>query len=378
MATPTLRFTPSSVLRAAVMIGVSILVAGVAVRAAHPIMWFLQASVIAALAWPVIGRLKRHMPSWVAILGLTIAVAVVVGILGAVGFSELQNESKRFETSVPAAARRLQDTAPLGGVLKELKLARQTDRIAADVAQRFRLSGRDLPGLATRVGGGASATFVVWVLAVMIVFAGPGMVDAGVSWLRPSRRAPAHAMLRLAYAETLRYLGLTAVRSIVVGVVTYAIAVGLGIDLPALLATLAALLALIPYVGIGLASLPVALLAVLNSPTQSVLILVVGVTAQTVDALVVQPRIDRAAFRFGLFPTLVVTVIGFSLYGPSGLFIGLTIGCVGMAMVQTIGVDQTFDERSNRAASSSNAEPGVDPEAMTSSTASNSTSTSDT
>jgi predicted PurR-regulated permease PerM len=376
MTTPTLRLTPVSVVRAVVIVGVTIVVAGVTVRAAHPLMWFLQAAVVAALSWPVVKRLSRHMPSWVAILGLTLAAAIAVGALGAAGFTELESEARRFQDSVPAAARRLQDEAPLGGVLRDMRLAEQADRVASGIGERFRFSGSDLPGLASRVGGGVSATFVVWVLAVMLVFAGPGMVDATVRWLRPSRQARAHDMLGTAYGATLRYLGLTAARSIVVGVLVWVVAAGLGVDLPALLAVVAAVLAFIPHVGIALGTLPVALLAVLDSPSRAAVILVAGIALQTLDALVVQPRIHGASFRFGMFPTLVVTVVGFSLYGPSGIFIGLVGGCLAVAAVQSLGEDQAPDGRRRRDANPSRVDAGAEPDATRSSTASSSSSTS--
>jgi predicted PurR-regulated permease PerM len=377
MATPTLRLSPGSVLRAVVIVGVCVVVAGIVVRAAHPLMWFLQASVVAALSWPAIRLLSRHMPSWVAVLGLTLVAALAVGLLGAVGFSELQDEAQRFQRSAPAAARRLQEDAPLGGLLADVHLSDQADRIATEVGTRFRISGSDLPGLASQVGGGVSATFVVWVLAVMLVFAGPGMVDAGVGWLRPTDRDRAHDLLRAAYGDTLRYLGLTSLRALGVGVLTYLVADVLGIDLPALLAVLAAVLAFVPYVGIGLAALVVALLAVLNGAGESVAVLCGGIALQVADALVVQPRVRRASFRFGLFPTLVVTMLGFSLYGPSGIFVGLTLGCMAVAVVQRRGEAQLREElRSSRDASPSNVDGGASPPDTRSSTASSSSSTS--
>jgi predicted PurR-regulated permease PerM len=121
------------------------------------------------------------------------------------------------------------------------------------------------------------------------------------------------------------------------GVVTYLLADALSIDMPALLAVAAALMAFLPYVGIVLGAVPVALLAVVRSPTESLVILGAAAAVQVVDALVVQPRIHRASFGFGLFPTLVVVALGVSLYGVIGLFVGLSIGALAMAVGQTLG-----------------------------------------
>ena len=76
----------------------------------------------------------------------------------------------------------------------------------------------------------------------MLVFTGPGMVDATVNAL-PDRAARAVGpALSRAYGDLVRYLGLTALRALVVGAVVFAAAESLSIDMPALLAVVARVL----------------------------------------------------------------------------------------------------------------------------------------
>ncbi|UDY33991.1 AI-2E family transporter [Dermatobacter hominis] len=325
-------------MRAILVVGVVAVCVGVALRAAGPVMWFVEAALVAALAAPVLGRMRRHMPAAVAVLALTAAALVVVGVLGAVAFSELHDEAFRFRDSVPSAVRDLQRDKPFGGLMEDLKVAEQVDRLSDGLAERFEL-GADLPGLATALGGKVSTGFIIWVLSVMLVFTGPGMVDATVGLL-PDRAARAVGpALRRAYGDVVRYLGLTSLRALVVGVAVYAVASALGIDMPALLAVVAAVCAYIPYVGLVLGGLPLALLAVLNGTTEAALIFLGAVAAQTIDSLVVQPRIDRRSFSFGMFPTLVVAIIGFGLYGVVGLFLGIFAGALLLALGVELGPD---------------------------------------
>ena len=65
-----------------------------------------------------------------------------------------------------------------------------------------------------------------------------------------------------------------------------------------------------------------------------------AVAAQTVDSVVVQPRIHSRSFTFGLFPTLVVTIVGFGLYGVTGLFLGLVAGTLVLALLQRLDEDR--------------------------------------
>jgi predicted PurR-regulated permease PerM len=337
-----LRITPSSLFRAIAVVAIVTLGAAILARAAGPVMWFVEAAVVAALAWPLVQRLGRHIPSWVAVLVLTAATLAVVSGLGAAMFTELHHETVRFRSSVPAAAQRLQDDEPFGGVLEDLKVAQQIDRMAKNLSERFSI-GHDLPGIASAVGGKVSSGFVIWVLSVMLVFTGPGMVRATVRTLPDDAEARVGPALQRAYGDAVRYLGDTALRALGIGALVYVTATVLDIDMPVLLATVAMICAFIPYVGVMFAALPLALLAILNGTTEMALILVAALVLQTIDSLRLQPLIHRRSFQFGLFPTLVVTTIGYGLYGVTGLFLGLVFGTLGLALLQRLAGDGAGD-----------------------------------
>lgn len=323
--------SPPSLARAVLVVGVGLAVGGILVRARHPLTWFLEAAVIAGLAAPVVQRLRRRVPAWLAVGGLTLAAVVVVAGLAAAGFSEVRSEVDRFRTGVPDAAARLESRAPLGGYLADIDLSGQTRDLGRALAERIDLGGSDLPGTATAVGGRLSAAFIVWVLAVMLLFAGRPMLDAAVDATGPRRAPVVRATLSRAYHRALGYLALTTLRALTLAAAVWVVAGVLGIDMPVVLATLAFALGYLPQVGVVLAGLPVALLAVLNSPGEALAVMAGAVALQVLDAVVLQPRIRARTFRMGMLPTLLVTVIGVSLYGAAGLFVAVPLGCLGMA-----------------------------------------------
>lgn len=334
-----MRVTSASLFRATLAVGAVALIAVLAARAAGPVMWFIEASVVAALAWPVLQRMERHMPSAVAVLALTALALGLVGILGASAFSELHHESERFRSSVPAAVRTLQEDQPFGGLMEDLKVAEQIEHLASQLSHRFDL-GSDLPGLATALGGKVSSGFIIWVMTVMLVFTGPAMLRSTVRSLPGEMPAAVGPALGPAYGKVIRYLGLTSLRAMAFGVAVYVVTSLLEIDMPVLLATIAFICGFLPYLGIVAGAVPVALLATINSPAESAVILVVAVVVQTVDSLVAQPLIHRRSFEFGLFPTLVVTIIGFALYGVTGLYLGMFAGALVLALLQQLDPDR--------------------------------------
>lgn len=334
---PTLHITPGSIVRAVLIGAAMIVVFVVATRATDTLWWFAQAVTIAALCYPVVQRLKRHVNSAVAVLGLTALVAAAFAGFAAVAMTELRTESEVFRESVPKAVDRLERMEGIGTVIDDLGLDDALREIGDHLAERVEFRGPDLPGIATEVGGRASAVFVVWILTVMLVFSGPAMVRGLLSTAPEGRREAVAEVLRLAYGRAVRYLGLTALRSLAMFVITFVAAEALGLGMPGLLALTAALVAFVPYVGVLLGGIPVALMALLDGTVESLLVLAAVALLQALDTLVLQPRIDRRSMQLGLFPTLVASMIGYSLRGPGGLLIGVAVVALLVAIIDDTG-----------------------------------------
>jgi AI-2 transport protein TqsA len=334
---PTLHVTPRSVVRAVLVVGALLVVFVVAARATETLWWFAQAAAIAALVYPVVQRMSRRMPAFVAVLLLTLLAALVAAGLTAVVLGELRTESQRFRAAVPGAVDRLERSDGIGAVLRDLELDGSVRSLADQAAQRARFDGPDLPGLATAVGGRLSAGFVVWILTVMLVFTGPGLVRSMVDQAPIDVRDQVDTVLRTAYGRTVRYVALTSARSLAFAALTFVVATLLGLDMPGVLALLAALCAFVPYVGLLLGALPVALMALVSSSSEASAVLVAAVLLQVLDALVVQRRIDHRSVQLGLFPTLVAALIGFHLHGPGGLLIGVALAAMVVAVIDDTG-----------------------------------------
>ncbi len=354
-ATPTLHLTPRSIVRAVVIAGALLAAFAIAGRATETLWWFAQAVVLAALAYPAVQRMSRHMPAFVAVLVLTAITAALFAGLVAVGLDELRGESQRFRDAIPGAVDRLERSEGLGAVIEDLRLDESVRSVADQAVSRARFDGPGLPGLATAIGGRISAVFVVWILTVMLVFTGPSMVRSLVDQTPRHSREQVDLVLREAYGRTIHYLALTGARSLAAAVVTFSAATLLGLDMPGVLAVIAALAAFVPYVGIIAGGLPVALMALLYSSSEAAAVLAVAMALQVFDALVVQPRIDGRSVQLGLFPTLVAAMIGYRLHGPGGLLTGVAIAAMLVAVVNDTGAVRALRDAAR------GAEPAADP-----------------
>jgi predicted PurR-regulated permease PerM len=342
MTHTSLHISPRSILRSVAIAGTYLLLLTVAMRASTTLVWFLEACVFAALSWPVVQKLHRYMSNTAAILLITALLAVSVSAIAAIGLRELQSESSKFRSSVPTAVRDLERTEGVGSLLKKLQVADDIEKFADQITNQVRFRNSDLRGIASRVGEGASAVFVVWILSVMLVFTGPTMVKGAIGLAPEAKREPIRWVLKLAYSSTAKYMGLMAVQSLVLLLISFSISTWLGIDLPGLLAICAALLAFVPYVGIFAGALPLALLALLNGPKQALLVLIGAFFLQMMSAVFVQRRIDATTVPVGVFPTMVAAMIGFSLRGPGGLLVGVALAAMAMAVVSDTAALRTI------------------------------------
>ena len=342
MTHTSLHISPRSILRSVVIVGAYLLVITVAMRAATTLVWFLEACVFAALSWPVVQKLHRHMSNTAAILLITALLALSVSAIAALGLTELQGESAKFHRTGPAAVRDLEGTEGLGSLIKKLQIADDIERFADQVTNQVRFRNADLRGIASRVGEGASAVFVVWILTVMIIFTGPTMVNGAIELAPETKREPIRWVLKLAYSTSAKYMGFMALQSLAVFLITFTVSTWLGIDLPGLLAVTAALLAFVPYVGIFAGALPLALLALLNGPKQALAVLVGAFILQMLDAYLVQRKVDAATVPVGIFPTMLAAMIGFSLRGPGGLLVGVSLATMAMAVLSDTGAMRTI------------------------------------
>jgi len=348
MTTPRLRFTTASLVRALLIVGAWLLALVVLTRATTAMVWFAEATVIAALAQPVVRAASRHLPRWFVVLALTVIGFAVVALLAATVFRELQRETSRLRDSAPVAARALERSNGFGPVAKRAGLTARTTNLANGIADRFQITAGKLGPLASEVGSNAAAVAAVVVLALMLLASGPAMIEGALGTLPPDTAAAARDLLARAYHRSCRYLGWMALRAVAFGLLAYGLARVLDVRLPVTVAIWMGLWAFVPYVGLVVGGVLLAFLTALHSPGQALVVLVAFVAVQFLDGWLVQQRIDRTTLRFGIFLTLASALVGFSLYGGGGLVVAVVLVEFAASMLADLGVFQ--DERASLAA----------------------------
>jgi predicted PurR-regulated permease PerM len=334
------RLTPTT---AAIIIGTAALavVARDVFHAAHRVIgWAAAAVVVAALLELPIGILAKRIGRVTAVLLTFAAMAAVVIALVYGVFDNLRTEAERFQEAAPAAAARLQArTDKVGDIARDLKLKARTDQLAKDIEKRLGGGG----GEALLASVGSLPTYLVGaILTIFLMTFGPRLVRDGLAQIRDdTRRTTVSSVLSRALIHARGGIFVMMAQAILVGVLVGSTCWALHLPAPVTVGVLGALLGLIPYLGIALASFPVVLLAAgFRSVTSAVVVLVIALALQTVEGVWLRPRVDRPTMRIGPAVPWLVGLLGFAVYGIGGALYGAAYAVFGLAVLDAIAVQR--------------------------------------
>jgi predicted PurR-regulated permease PerM len=326
--------TPGSIGRAVLLVAGWLIVVAVLARARGPIVLFVLGFVAAAVVYPLVVRLRRRIPAWVAVVIVSALVALVVGIVGVRVYDEVNQQVDTFADSIDDAVSRLEQSPRYGDTVDRLDLRERADQFTDGLREDVTISGPRLTELAPTLATGAGDVFVIWLFAVMLLASGPQFVRSFVA-LFPSpitQRRVSH-VVRIAHARSARYLWLMLLRAVAWFAFVFGVASVLDFRVPTSLALFVALLSFVPRFGVVVGALPVAVVAALRSPDLLLPVLLVAVALQALDAAFVQPRVERRSVAVGSLTMLVFVVLGWAVEGTRGVLIGVAVAVFLVAVV---------------------------------------------
>lgn len=206
-------------------------------------------------------------------------------------------------------------------------------------------------GWVSRITGVFSATMSAVVGLFIILFVGlygaaePDVYRRGLLHLFPEERRDRVNEILRRMVRTLRWwLVGRVVSAAIVGVLT---ALGLwiiGVPLAFLMGIIAGALTFIPNVGPTIAVVPPALLALLNSPQDALIVVIYYVGVQLVESYVITPMIERRAIHVPPALLLTVQALFAVLTGVVGLAMADPLLAVILVLVQALHVEDVIGE----------------------------------
>ena len=113
--------------------------------------------------------------------------------------------------------------------------------------------------------------------------------------------------------------------AVIIGVLTYIGLFFLGVKYALVLALVAGILELIPYIGPILAAIPAVILAFFQSPFLALLVLILYIVIQQLENNVISPQVMKKAVGLNPIVTIIVMLIGAKLAGILGIILAVPI-----------------------------------------------------
>jgi predicted PurR-regulated permease PerM len=287
--------------------------------------------VLVAVALRAISDLLTRYAPLPRALGLPMAILLIALVIGAAGWligETLAVQTAELTSALPVAVGKLHEwlaeTAPGRAVLDSLG---SVDGMASAVK---------LLGVAVTTIGALVNVLLILALGIYLA-ADPGLYRGGFLALMPdAARKAIDKALGEAGRDLRRWLGGQLVAMGAVGVFTYFGLLAIDVPFALSLATIAALLEFIPFVGPILSVVPALLIAFTEGPTTAVYVALLYLGVQQLEGSVLMPLVQRWAVALPPALGVLAVVIFGVLLGLPGAVFAVPMMVVTLALVREL------------------------------------------
>jgi predicted PurR-regulated permease PerM len=296
------------------------------------------AGVIALGLDPPVGALvKRGWKRGRAALAVFAALFLGVVALVLVTAGPLWEEITEFVQSLPAYWDELTQTAGFQDLISTADADDKIREALKDLAAGLPDAANALLGIAGGVFGSFLSLVTLTFLALFLLMERPTITSWLFGFTAPQverRWSPVVEESISAVSQSL--LGNVAI-SVVAATVAGLSAWALGLPFPIVLAVIAGLLDLIPQVGATIASIILVAVALTESTTAAVIMLVIQLIYQQVENYIVFPIVYRKAVELSAFTTIVAVLLAGSLLGVVGAILAVPFAAVIKTVLREAG-----------------------------------------
>jgi predicted PurR-regulated permease PerM len=293
------------------------------------IRFLLFAAFLAVLLNPVVGWLTRHrIRRGLAIAIVLVALLAIVPLLAAIILPRLISQVNELVSTLTAAAQ--QPTGSLGTVVsfaEEHGFAGYVTTLRDQVAQGLPTVVARLFGALISLVTGFVSHFTVLLLLLFVLFLllsdGEGFVEKAIEHFSTSAQPRLRRFLSQSAAAFYHYLGGKLVLSLICAAAVYIVLLILQIPAPLPLALIVGLFDLVPLVGAIIAGFVVAIVGLLQSPIDGIILVIYFFIYQQVEDTVLQPLVFGRTNRLHPLAVVVAILIGIVLFGVLGAILAI-------------------------------------------------------
>ncbi len=303
-------------------------------RLREVILWTLIAAFVAVVLDPAVVFLERHRFRRGPAVGMVFVAALlaVAGLLVLFGYP-LINSVTHVAEQLPAMTRQVEKGhGHVADLLQRVHLLSWVQRNAPKLQTAAKNLGTPALNLGKNLGKAVLSTILalttIVFLSLFMLLEAPAMRAGLLRSLRPELRARVEEVSRTVSRSVSAYVLGTAALSLLFGLVIFVVLVILGVPFALLLGLWVALVAMIPLVGGLIAGVPTVIIALLSSPVDGIVVLVVFVAFQLVENHFLTPLVLGRTVRMNPLWVLLAVLVGANLGGVFGSGLGALAGAV--------------------------------------------------
>lgn len=286
--------------------------------------------IIASAVEPFVGWAKKFkIPRAVSVVFVYLAVLGIISLIISLLIPPLTEQIKSLIREFPVIVEKL--SAYFESVKRfaeQYQIHSNPDIFFQNIWERFGQFSSGIFATTRGIISGFAATAMIVVISFYLAVEEGGIVKFIKAITSPRHQVYVMDLFERSQHQIGRWLRGQLVLALVVGVLVFFGLTALGVKYALILAIIAAVLEVIPYVGPILSAVPAIFLAFLQSPFTGTLVLGLYVLIQQIENHLLQPKIMEKAV--GLHPVVVITVllIGAKIAGVIGMVLAVPLASV--------------------------------------------------
>jgi predicted PurR-regulated permease PerM len=288
---------------------------------------FVVAAFLALALNPIVSVLERRLGGrrGIAAAVVILGVMVVAGLIVAALVTPVYNEMRSLATRAPLLVDDLRTWGPFADLDARYDFLSRTRDFIDEYADRLPAQASNLLGVATAVVTGLGKALTVLFMTLFLLLEIPRLTRSITELLRPGYADRSLEVFEQVNGTIARWTGgvllIASIAGTTMGVtawvldVPYALALGL----------LVGMLALIPLIGATIGSAIAVLVALTQSVTAAVILLLFAVAYQLLENHVIQPVVMRRTVDVSPFIVLASVLVGASLLGIIGALLAIPV-----------------------------------------------------
>jgi len=277
---------------------------------------------------------KRGFPRWLSILIVYLLILSIVSIAIGMLIPTLAKEIILFSNKIPDMA---------SGIVSSLSPGIQSTITSSlsDLASKLSSQSTSIVSKFGGILGGVGQAVIIFVISFYMSIEEKG-IEKFVKSLTPKKHTEKTIQLLKKIQDKVGgWVRGELILILIIGVLSYIGLIILGVNYALLLALIAGLTELIPYIGPWIGAVPAILIGFTQSPGKAIMVIILYIIIQQLENALIVPKVMNKSVGLHPIIVIIVIIIGMNWFGILGALIAVPV----TAMIQIIASEYLeFDQ----------------------------------